>query len=278
MGRTLHSIGGGSKTPPVTAQALTAWDDPRLSHGFLGRAGGVSEGPFAGLNFSYLTGDDRAAVDTNWRLFRESLEEGSTFVRLHQVHGNAVHMVRAGEQGMVAAADGLVTAVAGTVLCVLSADCVPVLMVDGERPIVGALHAGWRGVLAGIADAGVRAMRALGAAPERIRAALGPGIGACCFEVDQELAERFIREVPGAEPHSTPGAPGKAQLDLKAILYNQLEAAGLPRAAISVVGPCTRCAGDRYYSRRASGGGATGLQLSYVGLNADPKRGVDARA
>ncbi len=213
--------------------------------------------------------------------------------------------------------DGMVTAAPGTALGIFTADCVPLLMVDAERRVVSALHAGWRGTLAGIAAEGVHAMVALGARPASIRAALGPSIGLCCFEVDAALAETFAREIPGAAAHArfggslprkTPAAhpappadfpshargddpglddamrdaaigddaagddvsrrvrPGKAYLDLRAILRLQLEREGLNPASIANVGPCTRCANDRYFSRRGAGGVTSGLQLSFIGF------------
>ncbi len=255
---------------PATLSALTAWEDQRLSHGFLGRIGGVSRGPFAELNFSYLAGDDKASVDANWGRFRESIPDGWNIVQLRQVHGDVVRTVTASDNGIVGQGDGLVTAAAGVVLGVLSADCVPILMADNESGVVGALHAGWRGVIADIATAGVRAMVAAGAAASRLRAAMGPAIGGCCFEVDEELAERFVQRFPAAANHVRKGTPGKGFVDLKAVLRDRLIAAGLAPDAITSVGPCTRCAADRYFSRRAAPDGRTGLQLSYIALN---KRG-----
>lgn len=253
------------KSAPL--DALTAWEDARLSHGFLGRIGGVSEGPFAGLNFSYLAGDDKAAVDANWALFRESLPFACSIVRLHQVHGNAVRIINAGDAGIVGQGDGLVTAAAGIALCVLSADCVPILMADSDSRVIGALHAGWRGVMADIAASGVQSMVALGTAPANLRAALGPAIGGCCFEVETELAERFRQRFAGTEAHIRAERSGKAFVDLKGILRDRLIACGLPAEEISSVGPCTRCESDKYYSRRAAkADGKTGLQLSYIAL------------
>ena len=251
---------------PAALNALAAWEDQRLSHGFFGRLGGVSRGPFAELNFSYLTGDDKAAVDANWRRFRESIPDGWRIVRLHQVHGDVVRTVSVDDNGIVGSGDGLVTSATGVALCVLSADCVPILMADSEKAVVGALHAGWRGVIADIATAGVRAMVAAGAAAHRLRAAMGPAIGGCCFEVDEELADRFERRFPGAAHHIKKGKPGKALIDLKGILRDRLIAAGLSSDAIVSVGPCTRRAADRYFSRRAAPDGRTGLQLSYIAL------------
>lgn len=109
-------------------------------------------------------------------------------------------------------------------------------------------------------------MAELGARPEAIRAAIGPAIGQCCFEVDLELAERFGREIDGAAAFARPGRPGKAHLDLRGINRMLLERAGLNPEAVDEVGPCTRCANDRYFSRRAAGGVTTGLQMSFIAL------------
>ena len=130
----------------------------------------------------------------------------------------------------------------------------------------GAMHAGWRGVIAGIASVGIRDMVQLGARVSDIRAAMGPSIGPCCFEVDAELGDRFGREIVGARNHTRAGRPGKAFIDLRAIVRDQLERAGLAPANITSVGPCTRCASDRFFSRRAAGGKTTGLQMSFIGF------------
>jgi hypothetical protein len=95
---------------------------------------------------------------------------------------------------------------------------------------------------------------------------MGPAIGSCCFEVDLELAERFARSIPHARANIRGGKAGKAYLDLRAIAGGQLERAGLPPDAITAVGPCTRCASDRYFSRRANGGTNSGLQMSFIGF------------
>ena len=117
-------------------------------------------------------------------------------------------------------------------------------------------------------DAGVHAMVQLGADASDIRAAMGPSIGQCCFEVDAELGERFSSEIEGARNHMRTGRPGKAFIDLRAVVRDQLERAGLAAANIASVGPCTRCASDRFFSRRAAGGKTTGLQMSFVGFAA----------
>jgi len=318
---------------------LTAWDIPGLVHGFGGLTGGVSTGPFGSFNLAGWIGDAPDAVAENWRRWH-LLHPRLPVVRVRQIHGNLVHRIdsslicspddqRRENEGRASGGpahvgpdgDGMVTAAAGIALGVFTADCVPLLMVDAERRIVAALHAGWRGTLAGIAAAGVHAMVALGAQPSSIRAALGPSIGLCCFEVDAALAETFAREIPGSAPHArfagsllpdpslgrnharsanyaheTPAAhspppanfpsqvrgddraldeavsedtgrsvrPGKAYLDLRAILRLQLEREGLNPASISSIGPCTRCANNLFFSRRGAGGTTSGLQMSFI--------------
>ncbi len=269
---------------PAGQATVTAFEVPGLIHGFCDRTGGVSAGAFATFNLAGWIGDDPIAVAENWRRWNLRYPD-LPVVRLSQVHGNAVHRVDHSDIGRADAAsaktppasaggrregDGMVTAAAGIVLGIFTADCVPILMVDADRHIAAALHAGWRGTLAGIAGEGVRAMAALGARPPSIRAALGPSIGLCCFEVDAALADDFARLIPGASAHARAGRPGKAYLDLRAIIRDQLESEGVQTGSIVNAGPCSRCANDRYFSRRgATAGGlhqTSGLQMSFIGF------------
>jgi hypothetical protein len=219
------------------------------------------------LNLSYWVDDNSRAVDVNWQRARRLMPLGVRFSQLKQVQGKAIQVIESRTEGDPRPeADGLVTAMTGVVLCIFTADCVPVLLADAESGVIGALHAGWRGALAGIAGAGVRAMVQQGARPGAIRALLGPSIGPCCFEVDLELARRFERRFQRAHAHvHQSDRPDKAYLDLRSIVAGQLAAAGLEREEIANVGPCTRCESERYFSRRAAGGAVAGLQLSFVG-------------
>jgi len=245
---------------------LRAWPEPGIVNGFLGRLGGQSTGAYDSLNLSYFVGDDSEAVAGNWQRLRGALPQNLVFSRLNQVHGNAVQVVSRGNAETRPRADGMVTRERGIILGIFSADCVPVLMIGARAQVAGALHAGWRGVLSGIASNGVTRMEELGAPSGAIRVALGPSIGPCCFEVDAELAARFVREIPGSARHARDGKPGKAFLDLRGMVSDQLVAAGVPADAIDNLGPCTRCANDRYFSRRAAAGTTTGLQMSFVGF------------
>jgi YfiH family protein len=271
---------------------VRAWQLPGLSHGFMSREGGVSGGAYATFNLADWIDDDPAPVAENWRRWHAAYP-GMKPACLNQIHGNQVQILdetylnsafpfpsgqgagEAANGGLQSGpgvrsltADGIVTRTPGVALCIFTADCVPILLVDPINRVVAALHAGWRGVLADIAAVGVRAMVAQGARPELIRAALGPSIGICCFEVDNDLAERFVAEVPGSDRHTRPGRSGKAYLDLRAIVQNQLMNAGVDASQIISIGPCTKCANDRYFSRRASGGAISGLQMSFIGFKA----------
>ncbi|MGH8010924.1 MAG: peptidoglycan editing factor PgeF [Candidatus Binataceae bacterium] len=249
---------------PAELTALPPWHTPGAHAAFLGRTGGYSSGPYGSFNLAGWIGDQRSAVELNWRRFNEQFPL-RRITRLRQVHGATVRTIEVAESALEDG-DGMVTAMAGVALGIFTADCVPVLMTDPVQRICAALHAGWRGTLAGIAAEGVSAMRRLGARPNVIRAAMGPAIEGCCFEVDSDLAERFA-EIPGGGDHIRPGRPGKAYLSLRSILRDQLEGCGLRRDSIISVGPCTRCAHDRFFSRRANAGGVTGLQLSFIGLD-----------
>jgi YfiH family protein len=271
---------------PSPLSGLQAWQLPAISHGFMGRDGGVSRGAYAAFNLAGWIGDDPAMVAENWRRWHAAYPAMRPAC-VNQVHGSEVRVVDQTYLDQASAAldrrlpfpsgngsgvrflsgDGIVTRAPGIALCIFTADCVPILLVDPINHVVAALHAGWRGALADIAAVGVRAMTAQGARPQSIRAALGPSIGICCFEVDNELAQRFGDEVPGSRQHIGPGRSGKACLDLRAIVQGQLMAVGVNRSRISDVGPCTKCANDRYFSRRANGGAISGLQLSFIAFN-----------
>ena len=253
-------------------------DDAVIDNGFVGRTGGTSRGQFSSLNLSYFVGDDRAAVDSNWERLRRKIPALKTVARINQVHGNAVHVVTRETAANRPRGDGIVTAEPGVILGIFSADCVPILMIDPKQKIAGAFHAGWRGILADIATVGVNAMTQLGAHRCDLHAALGPSIGQCCFEVDKELADRFAAELSPQLLSPFPqgkglgvrfsrlGRPGKAYLDLRAIAYDQLIRAGLSPTHIANIGPCTKCANEQFFSRRAANGQTTGLNLSFVGF------------
>jgi YfiH family protein len=150
-------------------------------------------------------------------------------------------------------ADALIENAAGVAIGVKTADCVPVLLADPVRRAVAAVHAGWRGTASQIVPATIRAMGVeFGTQPEDVRAAIGPSIGPCCYQVGSEVAREF-----GVT------APGRVHLDLWRINAMQLEAAGVDRSNVSTAEECTMCGAARYHSFRRDGQ-AAGRMISWI--------------
>jgi YfiH family protein len=233
-------------------------------HGFPERAGGVSLGARASLNLGVRWGDDRAAVDENRaRLARFAGYDATQLQITRHVHGTAVW--RVGEAlPEPAEFDGLVCDRPGPVLGAFAADCVPLLFVDPDARVTGAAHAGWRGTLGGVATNVVARMRELGARPASIRTALGPSIGACCFEVGPEVVAQFHATF-GATRGLVVAGPHKDHIDLRVALRAQLERAGLRGEHIDDRPPCTRCEPARFFSYRRDGQ-AGGVHMAYVAM------------
>ena len=229
----------------------------RFPHGFTTRAGGVSPPPWDGLNLGDRVGDDPAAVAENWR--RLAARTGLAFARVRQVHGVRV-VVAAGEDALPAVeADAIVSRRPGLAACVSVADCVPVLLGDPVSGGVAAVHAGWRGTLAGAAAAAVRALsRETGTAPARLLAAIGPSIGPCCYEVSPELAGQFEASLGAGVVR---GGAGRPRLDLWAANEAALRGAGL--RAVEILGRCTACERERFFSHRRDGG-RTGRMAAFA--------------
>jgi hypothetical protein len=166
--------------------------------------------------------------------------------------------------------DGLITDVPGVLLGVGTADCVPVLVVDVEKRVVAAFHAGWRGTVARIVERGVAMMGAeYGSGVEDLVAAVGPSIGACCYAVGEEVRAEFAGQFGYAEELFKP-VDGSVRLDLWEANRRQLAEAGVGEERIAVVGECTACARDesgalRYFSHRGEKGIA-GRMLNVVGI------------
>lgn len=234
----------------------------RARHGFSTRYGGVSQGIFSSLNLAMSRGDEPAAVDENYRRLCSAVGADMDSAALtRQVHGNAVRVVTAPDPALHWDArpecDGLVTAERGIALFCFTADCVPVLLCDAENGFAGAVHCGWRSSVSDILGATVGKMVSLGAATENICAAIGPAIGACCFEVGPEVpaaAKRLLGEDLGSLCRPEPGREGKYLLDLRGVNRRRLEQLGLRAEHICVSDECTMCSPEKYWSHRATNG------------------------
>ncbi len=178
--------------------------------------------------------------------------------RPRQVHGRAV--ARLAPDGAVAPAeaDAILADVAGAVVGVVTADCVPILVAHAEGARVAAVHAGWRGLAAGVIEAAIVALVRDGARPETLRAAIGPCIGRCCYEIDAPVVDALRpRFADALDAALDPAAPGHHRLDLVALAREALRCAGLPEPAIgSFADACTHCDAERFHSYRRDGPGA----------------------
>jgi purine-nucleoside/S-methyl-5'-thioadenosine phosphorylase / adenosine deaminase len=236
-----------------------------IPHGFLGRRGGVSEGAVAGLNVGHGAGDDEAAVAENRRRAGAAVLPGAVLATVYQVHSpDAVTVIRPWPHAERPRADAMATDRPGVLLGVVTADCAPVLLADIEAGVVGAAHAGWRGALGGVLEAAVREMVGLGAARERIVAAIGPAIAQASYEVDEAFRANF-GEV--GEPWFAPGRPGHWQFDLEGYAAARLARAGIGR--VDRLGLDTYSAPERFYSYRLAthrGEANYGRQISLIGL------------
>lgn len=238
-----------------------------LLHGFMGRRGGKSTGAYGGLNLSYRVGDDNKIVSENVCDMKAAVGiHDGRIVTMKQVHGDQVLEVTDKKIKEAGECDGMVTAEPGIFLGVLSADCVPILFVAPEHRRVAAVHAGWRGTLAGIAAKTVRQFKQNhGISAGAIEAAIGPAIGRCCYEVGDDDVAQPMRERWGAAAEAcTDRAGARPHLDLRALNRAIIEQAGIPASQIYEVGGCTSCGGDDFYSYRRARG-ETGRQMSFIG-------------
>jgi hypothetical protein len=226
---------------------------------FSTRVGGVSEAEFASLNLGILTEDDPARVVVNRTRLCEAVDadpDGATMA--WQRHGGTV--TRAQPRGIITPGtvydhcDGLWSDAPGRAMLLLTADCMPIAVArsDGLRPAVEILHAGWRGLLAGIVAAGVRAIGA-----RKLAAVIGPSIGPCCYEVGDEVAAPFREAFGNDVVHEG------SRLDLWTSAERALRAAGVEH--VDRFDLCTACDGDRFFSHRRDHG-RTGRQgvIAYV--------------
>ncbi len=227
------------------------WGD--IPHGFLTRRGGVSAPPFASLNLSHSVGDDPAAVAENLRrAFAAIGLQPEESVTAWLIHGNQVARVDARYGGRILeGVDGLITAERGLALFMRFADCIPVLLANPALPAVGIVHVGWRGLAAGILEAALEAFeRDLGSPPSALHAALGPGIGGCCYAVGAEVIEALASRIGSALPLRQ--VNGAWHLDLPEAVRRHLRHLGVP--SVVTAGVCTACHLEDWYSHRAEHG------------------------
>jgi len=262
-----------------------------LVHGFSTRTGGFSRiyGGHA-LNLGFTKDDSREAVERNRRAFLQELGAKSwPVITLRQVHSDVIHCVES-PPPIQPTGDGLVTSTPGILIAIQTADCLPLILVDSKRRAVGVFHAGWRGTLKRIAEKGVGEMRCcFGSKPRDIKAAIGPGIHGCCYEVGEEVRQKFESQFAYAADlfredkesdvvrdkypllFLTARAPGHSELPTKMFLdlvetnRRQLIDAGVMAKNIDASELCTACRPDLLFSYRAEKG-STGRMMGIAGI------------
>jgi YfiH family protein len=238
-----------------------------LKHAVFGRSGGFSTPPYGGLNLVTSTGDDPVHVGRNRALVSAVL--GLPLVSARAVHGAEVLVI--GREDILAAsdpfdpwqerlrqwlrpqqADAVVTDVPGFALFWAFGDCAPILLYDRAHHVIALIHAGWRGAAQGIIPRTIAVMgERYGTQPANLLAAIGPAIGACCYEVSKEVRAAFqSHPIAGPSACFEEAADARLFLDVARSNEGQLLAAGLPRDQIETSGFCTGCRTDLFYSHR----------------------------
>ena len=247
-----------------------------LEHAFCMRRGGASQDDYKSLNMSFREGDEEFRVLSNWdclaTAFAIPMEQ---FLVVNQVHGDAIFVIKPHGSYFSSSDelsyDAIVTPRADLAICVQTADCVPVFLVDKVKKVIAVVHAGWKGTAMEISSKVIRLMqKQYGCLLQNILAAIGPSIGKCCYEVDQVTADAF-RGQNNSELFLHSGRrKDKWMLDLVEANRRQILEAGVPAINIEVSGYCTACNQDMFFSHRGSGG-ITGRQVNFMMIKSNTK-------
>ena len=242
-----------------------------FANAFSTRGGGVSPFPEASLNLAGFDQDSAENILENRRRFLSLVGGRWTLAACWQVHGRDVRVVRDASEARIEneRCDALATDLPGVLLGVKTADCVPVILGDARTGACAAIHAGWRGTLAGIVGHALERLREeFNTRPEDVRAAIGPAALSCCYEVGAEVVEAFRAEVRNADALFTPTREGRALVDLHRANLEQLTDSGVPTERVHTLPLCTICRPEDFFSYRRDRKlyGRTGRLLSVIGL------------
>ena len=232
--------------PPPHVEAPNLSPLPGIRHGFFGRQGGVSTGIYTSLNVGIGSDDAPENIAANRERVRVAMQ-ADALLSCYQIHSaDVVHVTEAWDARPKA--DAMVTTQKGMGLCILTADCTPVLFADIEAGIIGAAHAGWKGAIGGVLDATVAAMTDLGAKADRITAAIGPTIQQASYEVGPEFRETFLAQSPESAALFVQGNSDRYHFDLPGYCHQRLKKLGLQD--IHNTGLDTCALEDSYFSNR----------------------------
>lgn len=237
---------------------------------FSTRNGGISAAPLNSLNFSISQGDSQRNVRTNYKILGAELGlDPLSVVTCKQIHGDNVEILDAIPSSSPVA-DATITSAPGIFLGIKTADCLPILLLDSNKRIAAAVHAGWRGTVLRITRNVIRLMQSrFRCRPSDILVALGPAIGPCCYEVDDAVLVPFRREIPDPERFITFGRQADQGVSYRLNLAEancwELTAEGIPPQNIRRVELCTCCNPDLFFSHRRDGA-ASGRHIALVGF------------
>jgi YfiH family protein len=219
---------------------------PGVTHGFFGRKGGVSTGLYESLNIGEGSGDDAQAIRDNRELIRDAID-AEHLLSCFQIHSAKVVTV-AEPWKTRPQADAMVTDKPGIALCILTADCVPILFADPTAKVIGAAHAGWKGALGGVAEATIEAMEEMGADRSNITAAIGPAIQQASYEVGPEFRDTWVGTYEWTDRLFKAGESDHSYFDLTGYIQAILLREGI--SAIDNLGHDTCAMEDDYFSNR----------------------------
>lgn len=259
----------------ITSFSIAAFDETNLVFNrFTSRVGGVSPAPYNTLNLGFNTGDKKENVLKNYQLLCKAIQIPiENCVLSDQVHGDRIHIVTEADRGKgilkdsdIRETDALITNRKNVALLTLYADCVPLYLLDPVNKVIGLAHAGWRGTVKKIAVKTLTKMgENFGTKPENCLAAIGPSIGACCYEVDRTVADRFNENFTNPDKFVFYKDINKYSLNLWETNKSSLEEIGVLERNITISNLCTKCNNHILFSYRADRG-ITGRMVAVLQL------------
>ncbi len=245
-----------------------------LEHAFCTRRGGASRDDYNSLNMSFREGDEEFRVLQNWDRLATAFDiPMEQFLVVNQVHGDAIFVIKPHGSYFSSSDelsyDAIITPRADLAICIKTADCVPVFLVDKVKKVIAVVHAGWKGTALAISAKVIRLMQnQYRCQPADILAAIGPSIGKCCYEVDQVTADAFRKHKYSDLFFQQGSKKDKWMLDLPEANRRQILETGITENNIEVSKYCTVCNQDMFFSHRGSGG-ITGRQVNFMMIRRD---------
>lgn len=242
--------------------------------GFSTRHEGVSRTPYNSLNLGTNTNDQAHNVEGNRSLMARAFGiSHESLVTVRQVHGTDILVIDEPNEDyshfLTVEGDAIITNQPGVMIGVCVADCVPILILDNEKQVAAAVHAGWQGTAAKLVSKTVLGMKSLfDCDPKKLQACIGPSIGKCCYEVDTPVKQAFVQNGMPWDSFAEQAGDGKWQLDMAAANRELLLGAGVPAARIQVSDMCVCCHRELFFSYRRDNG-ETGRQMGFIMLKGD---------